>query len=80
MSEKATLTVWIVVDADGDFDCGNDRDSAVENFENSIGNAVGCRAFPVKVQVTLPQHSDEAEKAAPTANIPDEAGDTVTVG
>lgn len=68
---KKTCEIWLVIDADGDYAVGADRDEAVENFENQIGSAAGARIVKINAKITPPA-VEETE-----ADISDEAGEKV---
>jgi hypothetical protein len=49
------IEVWIVMDADGDYEVGVDKETAVENFENAIGGSAGARIAKVNLKMAPPQ-------------------------
>ena len=52
-----TVEVWVVIDSDGDYDVGPDRESADERYTETIadfGHAAGIRRVKVTVTVPLP--------------------------
>jgi hypothetical protein len=63
--------VWIVMDKDGDYAVGVDREAAIENFENEIGNAAGARIVCVNIEMEPPKES------AIDVSVPDAAGEPV---
>ena len=63
--------VWIVMDKDGDYAVGVDRDVAIENFENEIGNAAGARIVCINVAMEPPKDTEI------DVSVPDNAGETV---
>ena len=68
---KKKCEIWLVIDADGDYAIGADRDEAIENFENQIGGAAGARIITITAMVTPP------EVIEMDADVPDEAGTTI---
>jgi hypothetical protein len=66
------VEVWIVMDANGDYAVGTDRDNAVELFENEIGGVAGARLAKITVTMTPPV------EVAVDVSIPDTAGETLT--
>ena len=52
-----TVDVWVVVDEDGDYDCGVDAGLAAENYANNImtpDGTKGMRVVKLSVRVPLP--------------------------
>lgn len=73
MSDKHEIEVWIVMDSDGDYAVGADRDNAIENFENEIGNPAGARIVCLRTKMAAPEESEI------DVEVPDTAGSTVEV-
>jgi hypothetical protein len=51
-----TIEVWVVVDQNGDFDCGADADNASERYGDSIGgDLAGSRVVKMTLQIEMPE-------------------------
>lgn len=70
MPEKINIEVWVVMDEDGYYAVGCDRDEAIENFENQIGGG-GPRRVVKRVMRMAPPVVEEG----PEIDIPDNAGE-----
>ena len=68
-----SFEVFLVIDSDGDYEVGIDRDQAVENFEQNIGNPAGARVIMVSVKANPPAEVEDAGVVI----VPDTAGATV---
>lgn len=69
-----TFEVFLLIDEDGDYATGHDRDSAVEAYENNIGSLDGSlthRIVQINVTASLPV------PAVVAITVPDEALPTV---
>lgn len=70
MTEKIEIEVWIIMDEDGDYAVGGDRDEAIENFDNNIGGSGPRRVVKRTMLMTPP-----AVEEGPEIDIPDNAGE-----
>ncbi len=70
------IEVWVVIDEDGDYAVGKDRESAAESFESDIGfnNENGTRRVKLTVSVPLP----EAIELTGTVATVEEPGELTT--
>lgn len=50
----ATCEVWLIVDEDGDYACGRDRDSAEEQYRDEIGTEPGSCLRVIRLMVDVP--------------------------
>ena len=49
--------MWVLVDENGDYECGNDADGAAERYRDNVGEpdgTVSYRAVKLSVKVPLP--------------------------
>lgn len=55
-TEFATVEIWVVVDENGDYDVGNDIDTASERFNDTVGfeKQTGTRQVKITLKVPLP--------------------------
>lgn len=65
------VEVWLIMDENGDYAAGEDRDTTVERFEENVGSAAGARIVKLNVTMAPPKETEVDVK------VPDEAGDTV---
>jgi hypothetical protein len=70
--EPKKIEIWVVLDAEGDYAVGVDRDQAVERFEEEIGGTAGARLAKITVTMTPPVEVEA------NVSIPDGAGETLT--
>lgn len=68
-TQFATVEVVVLVDAEGQYDFGNDEDEARTNYEENVGalnETEGFRLVKIKVKVPLPEIAEiEVEALAP---------------
>jgi hypothetical protein len=74
MTERKTVEVYVCMDADGDYECACDSDTAVSWYNDNIGGSGSLRI--VKLNVTMAPPPAEVEASV---TVPDEAGQTVEV-
>lgn len=71
---KQKCEIWLVIDSDGDYAIGADRNDALDAFDDSYGSSGGPRrVIKITAMVTPP----EAISAETEVDVPDEAGETV---
>ena len=54
MATFKTVEVFVMVDEDGDYECGVDVDAATERFDDNVGGTGGRRLVRLTVKVPLP--------------------------
>ena len=70
MTDKLDVSIWLIIDSDGDYAVGTTEDEANEVFGDQIGGSLAHRVIKIKAKVTPPA-VEEVE-----FNIPDTAGTT----
>lgn len=50
----AQLEIWVVLDENGDYSVGEDRDIAIERHEENVGGVDGARLFKLTLTASRP--------------------------
>lgn len=74
MYEPKEVEVWIVMDANGDFEVGGDRDQVMDWYAENIGGGQALRVAKITVTMCPPKEVD----AEVSVTVPDQAGEVVT--
>jgi len=64
--------IWMVLDENGDYSAGEDRDVAIERHKENIGSVAGARLIPIIVNTNPPKPVEV------TVVVDDATGETVT--
>ena len=55
MATMQEIEVWVMVNADGEYDCGTDEEKATENFEANCSTDGGRQLIKITLTVPLPE-------------------------
>jgi len=53
-SKNATIELWVMVDADGEYGVGNDQETAEQAYADNVGGSGPTRLIKIDASVPLP--------------------------